>query len=249
MKPAVTRSVSRVLAGFAGSLFLALSLDAAAVPAAAQSAVSSPAAHSVASGQGSTPESNSAEKKKEAEGGTEAFKNSPAVQKIGGMLGMKPAVASSAFEWLNFLILAVAILYFAARALPRLLRGRSETIQKNLVEARSTTEEARHRLAAVEERLGRLDAEIASLRSDAERAAAEEEARLTAQVESEKKRILDAAEQEIAAASAQAQRNLRAFAAQIAVDRATAELNLSPEDDRAVLRSFAERLAPEGSRN
>ena len=114
----------------------------AAVPGRAQSAAGAPAAHTTASGQRFTPESNDAEKKQENEGGTEAFRLSPVVQKLGGMLGMRPQTASSVFEWLNFLVLAAAIAYFVARAVPLLLRRRGEGIQKGIVEARSATEEA-----------------------------------------------------------------------------------------------------------
>ena len=215
----------------------------------AQSTPPAAASTSAASGQRSEPEANSGAKKQEAEGGTEAFRNSPSVQKLGGLFGLKPAVASSVFEWLNFGVLAAAILYGISKAVPKLLRARSEGIQKEIVEARSATEEARLRLSAVEDRLARLDAEIAALRSESEHAAAEDERNLAAQVETEKQRILQAAEQEIAAAGAQAQRSLREYAAQIAVDRAAAEMQVSPEDDRLLIQSFASKLSGSGGRN
>ncbi len=208
-----------------------------------------PASVSTASGHRSEPEANDSAKKQEAEGGTEAFRNSPSVQKLGGMLGMKPAVASSVFEWLNFLVLAAAVLFFAAKALPSLLRKRTEGIQKGIVEARSATEEARLRLSAVEERLSKLDGEIASLRGESERSALADEEQLKAQMETEKARILQAAEQEIAAASAQAHRSLREYAAQIAVDRAGRSLEITPEDDRWLIKNFVSKLNGEGSRN
>lgn len=213
-----------------------------------------PASPSVASGQRSEPKANNADSKKnnadskkEAESGDEAFLQSPSVVKLGGMLGMKPATASSAFQWLNFLVLAAAVLYGMAKMLPKFYRGRSEVIQKNIVEARVATEEARARLSAVEDRLMRLDSDLAALRADSDRGAADDEQRMAAQIEEEKARIVHAAEQEIAAASAAAQRSLRAYAAGIAVDRAAAELNLSKDDDRMLIESFAARA--EGSRN
>jgi F-type H+-transporting ATPase subunit b len=207
------------------------------------------ASPSVMSGQSSEPDAVPGPEKENAEGGTEAFKKSPSVIKLGGMLGMKPALASSVFEWLNFIVLAAAVLYGLAKSLPKAFRGRTETIQKDIVEARVATEEARTRLGAVEDRLGRLDAEIAALRSENEKAAAEEEARIHAHVEEEKKRILAAAEQEIAAASNAATRSLRAYAAEIAVDLAAKNLQISPDDDRVLIESFAGKLQAEGSRN
>ena len=198
---------------------------------------------SVAAGQLSTSE---AEQSDPAE---ELKKASPSVAKLGGMVGMGPSASVIAFNWLNFLVLAGAVVYALAKALPKAFRGRTESIQKHIVEARVATEEARSRLSAVEARLGKLDAEIATLRSDGDRAAAEEEQRLHAQGEEEKVRILQAAEQEIAAASAAAQRSLRAYAAEIAVDRAAAQIQITPEDDRVLIENFAGRLGTEGSRN
>ncbi len=200
-----------------------------------------------ASGEKSTPEAaTGSEKPDPAE---ELKKPSPSVMKMGGMVGLGPAASVTVFNWINFLVLAAAVLYGLAKALPKAFRGRTEHIQKNIVEARVATEEARARLTAVEARLSRLDGEIAALRADSDRAAAEEEQRLHAQGEEEKARILQAAEQEIAAASAAAQRMLRAYAAEIAVDRAAAQLNITQDEDRVLIEAFAGRLGAEGSRN
>ncbi len=207
------------------------------------------ASASTASGETSAPQSYSAEKKQEAEGGTEAFRKSPSVVKLGGMLGMKPAMASSVFEWLNFLVLAGAIGYALIKALPKLFSGRTATIQKNIVEARIATEQANLRLAGVEERLSKLDGEIAAIRAESEREAAEEAERVKQQIADETARILQAADQEIAAASAQAGRNLRAYAAGAAVDRAAQRLEISAEDDRVLIQNFAARLSATGSKN
>ena len=217
----------------------------AVIPAPAGTAA--PASQSTASGQRSEPEANAG---KGSEDPAAILKHaSPSVTKLGSMVGMGPETSVFVFNWINFLLLAGAVLYMLARMLPKAFHTRSENIQKGIVEARVATEEARARLAAVEARLGKLDDEIAALRNESERAAAEEEQRIRAQAEEEKVRILQAAEQEIAAASAAAQRSLRAYAAEVAVQRATAQLRISPEDDRILIESFAGRLRAEGSRN
>lgn len=231
---------------FAALLAVAL---AAPVVHAQEPAAASP---SVASGQKAepeaVPEANNPERK-EAEGGEEAFRKSPSVIKLGHMLGMEPGTASAVFEWFNAIILLGAVGFGLVKALPKAFRARTEGIQKNIVEARVATEEAKARLSAVEGRLAKLDSEIAALRTENDKAAAEEEVRIHAQAEEEKKRILEAAEQEIAAASAAATRDLRAYAAEIAVDRAASQLNITPEDDRILIESFAGKLGAEGSRN
>jgi len=217
----------------------------------AGSVVSGHASDSTMSGQASEDEAVlSHGKTEEKEDPTEKLKKpSSSVIKLGGMMGMKPEASVVAFQWVNFLVLAFAVIYGLVKSLPKAFRGRTENIQKNIVEARVATEEARVRLAQVEERLGKLDGEIAALRAENDKAAAEEEARIHEQVEGEKKRIVEAAEQEIAAASNAAQRSLRAYAAEIAVDQAAAKLNISAEDDRVLIESFAGKLGAEGSRN
>ncbi len=202
------------------------------------------ASASTATGSASTPQA--AEEKDPAE---ELKKPSTSVTKLGGLVGMSPEVSVLAFQWLNFLVLAAAVLYALAKALPKAFRGRSETIQKDMVEARVATEEAKARLTAVEARMSALDAEIAALRAESDRAGAEEEQKLHIQAEEEKARILQSAEQEIAAASAAAQRSLRAYAAGVAIDRAAAQLQITPDDDRVLIERFASRLRPEGSQN
>jgi len=221
-------------------------------PNAVQQRDAGAASPSVASGQTAEPEAvpeSDNPERKEAEGGEEAFRKSPSVIKLGAMLGMEPGTASAVFEWFNAIVLFAALAFGLVKALPKAFRARTEGIQKNIVEARVATEEAKSRLSGVESRLARLDSDIAALRAENEKATAEEEVRIHAQAEDEKKRILESAQQEIAAAQAAAQRDLRAYAAEIAVDRAASQLHISPEDDRNLIQSFVGKLGAEGSRN
>ena len=82
--------------------------------------------------------------------------------------------------------------------MPKWIRDRNTAIQKHLVDARTATEEASTRLNSVEERLSKLDGQIAGLRAQAEQDSARDEVRIKASVEDERKKILAAAEQEIA---------------------------------------------------
>lgn len=231
------------------ALALVLTFGISAAPAVRMHAQEAPAAASPSpeSGHKGEPEANSEEKKKEAEEGSEAFKKSPAVIAIGKKLGMSPETASSAFTWFNFAILAAAMLYALGKMLPKTFRGRTESIQKNLVEARTATEEANARLSSVEARLAKLDEEISALRSQSEKDAASDEARIKASLAEEKQRILEAAEQEIASAQGQAERSLREYAAKLAVERAAQSMSITPEQDSALVREFASRLAKESN--
>jgi F-type H+-transporting ATPase subunit b len=129
------------------------------------------------------------------------------------------------------------------------LRARSEKIACELVEARTLTEDADKRLRTVEQRLARLDEDIAGLRAHAEFEARHDEVRIKEQLELEKKKIIEEAEQEIASASAHAQRDLKQYAAALAIEQAARSLNLTPEADRALVETFAASLGTKRGQN
>lgn len=189
--------------------------------------------------------SNSVERKEavqEQESETEAYRHSAAVQKVGHILGLQPEGAARLFESINFAVLGTAILWFLVKTLPRVLRMRGEKIARDLTEARSVTEDANTRLSGVEQRLAKLDQDIAAIRVQAEADARRDEERMKAELESEKNRIIAAAEQEITSASVHAQRDLKQYAAALAIEHATRSLNLTPENDRELVENFAASL-------
>lgn len=179
---------------------------------------------------------------------TKKFKESPSVQKLGAMLGLKPEQAATAFEVTNFAVLAILIGLFLAKALPKAFGARSSAIQKDLVDARSATEQASARLSGVEARLAKLDGEIAAMRTQADKDSALDEHRIKASVEDEKKKILAAAEQEIAAATTTARRQIQQYAAELAIEQAARKLVISAETDRLLVQNFARRLGGDDSK-
>jgi len=178
-----------------------------------------------------------------------AYRHSPVVQAVGRKLGLQPEGAARLFEFINFAILAAGVGLFLVKALPRALRARSEKIARELVEARTLTEDADKRLRTVEERLARLDEDIAGLRAQAELEVRRDEVRMKEQLELEKKKIVEEAEQEIASASAHAQRDLKQYAAALAIEQAARSLNLTPETDRALVENFAASLGTKRGQN
>ena len=103
--------------------------------------------------------------------------------------------------------------------------------------------EANARLGSVETRLGKLDGQIAELRAQAERDSALDEQRIKASVEEEKQKLLLAAEQEVAAATAQAHRQLQKYAAELAIEQAGRKLAiLSNELDLFYGADFRHKL-------
>jgi F-type H+-transporting ATPase subunit b len=239
-------STRRIFAGF----ILASMLCGAPLVSHAQESTttSAPAGPSTASGERSTPEAQSPEANKQEKDENDAYRHSPTVVKLGGMMGMNPEQSATAFEITNFLLLAVAVLYGLVKLVPGTLRARNTAIQKHLVDARTATEEASARLSNVETRLGKLDSEIAALRAQAENDSARDEARIKAAVEEERKRILASADQEIASATMQAQKHLQQFAAELAIEQAARKLVVSAETDRLLVQNFAQRLVGDDSK-
>jgi F-type H+-transporting ATPase subunit b len=171
------------------------------------------------------------------------YKHSKMVQTIGHAMGMSTETAALVFEYLNFGVLAALLIWALAKTLPKMFRDRTSALQKELSDARSATEEASVRLNSVEERLAKLDGQIAEMKAQAERDAAGEEQRFRAAAEEEKNKILASAEQEIASATQQAQRQLQQYAAGLAVEQAAKRLVITAETDRLLIKNFAQRLS------
>jgi len=212
---------------------------------------------SVQAGATSTADSPSTGKSKPEQNEDDAYRMSPTVVELGSKLGLDPEQSAKAFEISNFLLLAVAVVWVLLKVglpfmqidpMPKLLRNRNGAIQKNLQNARTVTEEARARLSGVEERLSKLDAEIAAMREHAEQDSAHVEERIKAAVEDEKGKILSAAEQEITAATNHAQRQLQQYAAEMAIEQAARKLVVSAETDRLLVQGFASRLTGDESK-
>jgi F-type H+-transporting ATPase subunit b len=179
---------------------------------------------------------------------TDEYRYSPAVVKLGSMLGMSKETAANVFTIFNIVVLFAAVGYGLMKALPKAFKARSTAIQKHLVDARTATEEASARLNSVEARLSKLDEQIAGMRLEAEAEGAREEQRIKASVEDEKKKIVAAAEAEIQNATTLARREIQRYAAELAIEQAARKLVVTAETDRLLVQSFAARLG-EGSKN
>ncbi len=194
-------------------------------------------------GEKSTPIANAPEKKQEETSEEYEFTHSAAVGQVGAKLGMNPDESATAFEIFNFVLLVVALGFVVLKTVPKAFRSRNTKIQKNLVDARTATEEATARLNSVEARLAKLDEQIAAMRTQAETDSAREEQRLKANAEDEKAKILAAAEAEIQNATTLARREIHRYAAELAIEQAANKLVVSAETDRLLVESFAHRLS------
>lgn len=231
IKPAKRRLHSLVLLGL---LFAAAPVSFVHAQAAATEGASA--------GERSTPINAAPEKREQEVDENDAYRHSKAVAKLGSLVGLSADQAATGFTILNFLVLAALVGYFALKLLPAKFRARSSAIQRHLVEARGATEEAGARLNAIEDRLGRLDSEIATMRQHLELETEREERKIKASVEEEAAKIVAAAESEILAATAAARRDLGRHAAELAIQHAAGRLVVTAETDRLLIKGFAQRL-------
>lgn len=187
---------------------------------------------------------NSNEKNKEAEKDeTAEFKQSPAVQWLAKITGLKVTQAYWLGVLLNFGVLAGVILWFAAKGLPKMFRNRTASIQQAMAEARKASEEARRRLSDIEARLTRLDSEIGKMQASAEGEMAQEEERIKAATSEDVRKVVESAEQEIAAAAKAARRELTRHAADLAISLAEKQISVDPATDQQLVRGFADQLS------
>ena len=240
----MTRHWATGLIGLALAVVLAMGFHPPAVRA--QAASASTQTQSAASSATETPsqENNNQQEKNE----NDAYLKSPSVVWLGKKLGIGTDRASTLAVVGNFVLFSLGIAWLVVKFVPQAIHGRSATIQKDLVDARTATEEARERLSGVEERLAKLDGEIAAMRALAEQDTAKEAQRIKAAVEDEKARILAAAEQEIAAATNHAQKQLQQYAAGLAIEQAARKLEVSAETDRLLVQGFVQRLTGDESK-
>jgi len=145
------------------------------------------------------------------------------------------------------LLVFVAILVYVLRNKIRLgsfFDNRAATIVKDLEQARHDKQEAERKLAEVEERLSRLDQEIADIRAEAERESEREAERIRQSTETDVEKIRQTAQREIEGAMKVARAQLRAFVADHAVEMAEAIIRreLSPEDDKRILSKYVAEL-------
>jgi F-type H+-transporting ATPase subunit b len=196
---------------------------------------------------GSSKEKLSQELQAAEEEGTAAFKHSSSVRFVAKLTGLN---ITSAY-WLcvigNFSIIVVVIGWAAKKGLPTVFKNRTASIQKAMAEARAASEDANRRLSEIESRLSRLDSEISDMRNASEKEAAAEEERIKAATADEMQKVVQSAEQEIAAAAKNARRDLREYAANLVVSLAEKQIKVDPATDQALVQGFAKRLASDSA--
>jgi F-type H+-transporting ATPase subunit b len=156
----------------------------------------------------------------------------------------KTVAAQELFKWINFAIVAGGVIWLFAKVLPPVFRGRAETISSAIAKATAAKNEADALLRDAERKLANMEKEVAELRETAQRESAAEIERLMAATHSDEEKIAVAAKTEIAAAERAARQELKALAANLAVDGAQTQLaaQLTPQVQESLVSEFMKSL-------
>ena len=172
--------------------------------------------------------------------------HSPVVTWIGRLIKISPEHAYLLSLLINFGILIGFFWMLLKAKVPQMFRDRTAIIQKGIREAQAASAEASRRLKDIETRLAKLDTEVAEIRATAESEAMAEEARIRQSAEDDKRKVVQAAETEIAAIARNARRELKSYAATLAVDLASQQIRVDEPTDHALVREFVDQLGGDG---
>ncbi|MEO8372193.1 MAG: ATP synthase F0 subunit B [Candidatus Solibacter sp.] len=147
-------------------------------------------------------------------------------------------------KWANFLLLAGLLGYMIGKNAGPFFAARSAGIRKDMDESLRQRQEAEATVADVTRRLGNLEQEISSLRSQSENEAKAETSRIAQQTAAEIAKIQTHAEQEIASAGKAARMSLKKYSAELAMGLAEQKVRarMTPATEDALVQGFVRNL-------
>lgn len=156
--------------------------------------------------------------------------------------------ATELWKWANFAILAVGLGYLIAKNLPPFFRSRTAEIQKGISESQKIKREAEARASAMEVRLAALGAEIDKFGASAHLEMEQEGTRIREETARHLRKLQQQAEQEIETAGKLARRELKGYAAKLALDLAEQRIRtrLDAAAENVLVEEFVKDL---GSQN
>ena len=149
------------------------------------------------------------------------------------------------FKWVNFAILVVGLIWVFRQFGSPYFRKKADNISSAITKATAAKAEADRQLREAEEKLAHLEQEVAQLRATAQREAQAEAERIRNVTQSDAQKVGVAAKAEIEAAERAARLELKAIAANLAVDGAESLLakQLTPQSQEALVSAFVKGLA------
>ncbi len=150
------------------------------------------------------------------------------------------------FLWktFNFSVLLAILIYYLGKPIKEAFFNYSSSVKNQLEEARRRAEEAEKRLREVEERFSNLKKEVEEIKKQALENARRERERILKEAEVEAERIRKLAHEEMEANFEKAKRQLRAYAADLAVKIAKERIKekMNPELHRKFMERYIEEM-------
>jgi F-type H+-transporting ATPase subunit b len=158
---------------------------------------------------------------------------------------------SDVWKWANFLILAAGLGYLVKKHVPPMFRSRTTEIQKDISEAQAIKKDAEARAAAVDERVRALGAEMEQLRAQSKLEMQQEGDRIRQETARQIARHDAQAAMEIESAGKAARRELKEYAAKLALELAEQRIRARVDDrtESALVDAFVADLGREESKN
>jgi F0F1-type ATP synthase membrane subunit b/b' len=155
------------------------------------------------------------------------------------------------WRWVNFAILAAGLGYLVAKYLPGFFESRGSAIQKDISEAQKAKQDSDQRAAAIDKRVSGLGAEIEAFRVQSRAEMEREGERIRQETAVHIRKINDQAQIEIESAGKAARREVRLYAANLALDLAAQRIRarLDAGTEAGLIDNFIGDLKRQESKN
>jgi F-type H+-transporting ATPase subunit b len=152
--------------------------------------------------------------------------------------------AESLFKWINFAFVVGVIAWLCLKKGPAFFGGRADNISSAIQKSTEAKNQANQQLREAEAKLKNLEHEVAELRAVAQRESAAEAERLRNLTLTDAGKIDAAGKAEVDAAERAARLELKAMAANLAVDGAESLLakQLTPAAQESLINNFVKSL-------
>jgi F0F1-type ATP synthase membrane subunit b/b' len=167
---------------------------------------------------------------------------SSCVRRLANLFGLSPQTTFQLCWSLNFFGMVALMFWKGWPLLTATFEARSISIRRAIEEAERLSKHARKRLAEVEKLWAQFDSEIAAIQERAEAEMKNEEQILHARTTEDVLRIMEYSKLEIDSAAQQAQTELKATTAVLAVSLARQSIRIDERGDQELIKGFIEGL-------
>jgi F-type H+-transporting ATPase subunit b len=148
------------------------------------------------------------------------------------------------FKWINFALVTGVIVWLCVKKGPAFFGRRADVISADIQKSTEAKKQAELQLRDAETKLQNLEKEVADLRVSAQRESVAEADRISTLTATDEQKIAEAGKAEVYAAERAARLELKALAANLAVNGAESLLmrQLTPAAQEALINNFVKTL-------